>query len=75
MKPQIKNRKTIILPIWAGKEFQSDEKVILPEFRTVVKDKTTQIFKGSKLIVELLDRGDRGFWIDFDSTEIRVFNE
>jgi hypothetical protein len=70
----MENKKTHLLPLWAGQDFLNDEKVILPEFTKIVEGKITRIFKGSKLIVEALDRGKKGWWVDLDSVEIEVFN-
>jgi|694.fasta_scaffold129658_5 hypothetical protein len=70
----MENKKTVLLPLWAGQDFLNDKNVILPEFKKIVEDKTTRVFKGSKLIVEALDRGKKGWWVDLDSVEIGVFN-
>lgn len=69
----MENKQTHLLPRWAGRDFLNDEKVILPEFTKIVEGKITRIFKGSKLIVEAMDRGRKGWWVDLDSCEIRVF--
>ena len=70
----MENTKTVLLPSWAGQDFLNDKNVIRPEFKTILEDKTTRVFKGSKLIVEALDRGTKGWWINLDAVEIEVFN-